>query len=125
MFRKFFSVLTASFVLLAMVQTANAAGLYEGQSFSGGWNLTYNRQGDIDIGDSSDGTFLDLRSTSRYCVHKGAGYSTMNRYIRSNYPDNVRWSVDEICNDGYVRICVSASWGAVACSTYSNHGWKD
>jgi hypothetical protein len=123
MIKKFFTALTVTaFALFATMQTALASSVYEGQSFYGEWDTSYERQGDIDLGDGS-GWYLDLRSTPLYCVQRGSSYSTMNRYIRSNYPENVSWFVDEVCSDGYVRICVYASWGDVACSTYREFGW--
>ncbi|MFN3693118.1 MAG: hypothetical protein ACK4SL_03445 [Candidatus Paceibacteria bacterium] len=120
MIRQFIAAL---FLVFATTQVATADHLAEGDFFYGDWNVGYERQGDIDLGDGG-GYFLDLRSTTRYCGRPGASYSKMNRYIRSNYPDPVRWYVDEVCDDGYVRICVYSAGGNVACSTYADYGWK-
>lgn len=109
---------------LALAPTIAAADhIYEGQSFYGGWSVSNSVQGNIILGDGN-GWGLDLRSTERYCKKRGTGYSTMQRYIRSTYGDNLSWFVDEICSDGYVRVCVYADWGDMACSTYADYGWR-
>ncbi len=100
---------------------ANADHIYEGASFYGGYWVSGQVSGNIILGDGN-GSGLDLRSTERYCGTRGTGYSTMQRYIRSNY--QLSWFVDEICSDGYVRVCVYADWGDVACSTYADFGWR-
>jgi hypothetical protein len=103
-------------------QPAQADHIYEGDYFSGGWFLSNQRQGDIILG-NGNGRGLSLGSTERYCNQPGSGYSTMRRYIESNYPDQVSWFVDRICTDGYVRVCVYAYWGDLACSTFADFGW--
>lgn len=114
-----------SFVCGTLMLFASQAVAQE--AYYGGWDLTYDRQGDIDLCDSNDGSCLDLLSTPRYCGRPGVGYSTMNSYIRSNYPDYVSWYIDQSCNDqfgDFVRICVYSARGNLACSTYLENGWK-
>ncbi len=118
--KKFFSA--AAVCLLTLTGAAYADHLHEGDSFVGGWQFYNSNPGNIKIGDGN-GWALDLRGTDRYCVSPGAGYSTMTSYISSNYPSHVSWFVDEICTDGYVRICVYSGSGNLACSTYWDNGW--
>ena len=100
---------------------AKADHIYEGESFYGGWWLSGQRAGDIVLGDGS-GSGLSLGSTERYCKRRGSGYNTMRAYIASN-PNGVSWYVDEICNDGYVRVCVASRSGNEACSTFRDYNW--
>jgi len=118
-------VISKFFLICALVlgvsSSVSADHLYEGEVFYGGWWLSGSRQGDIVLGDGN-GFGLSLGSTERYCVTPGTSYSTMRRYIRSE-PSGVSWFVDEICNDGYVRVCVYARDGRRGCSTYVDYGW--
>jgi hypothetical protein len=109
---------------LLNAQMASADHLYEGDAFYGDWSVSNSVMGNIRLGDGG-GWMLDLRSTERWCAKRGTGYSTMQSYIRSNYPDGVSWFVDAICNDGYVRICVYSARGNIACSTYADYGWRE
>lgn len=101
---------------------ANADHIWEGDSFYGGWWLSDRVQGNMVLGDGQ-GSGLDLRSTEWYCDTPGSNYSTMRKFIASNR-GGISWYVDEICSDGYVRICVYADWGDEACSTYLDYGWR-
>jgi len=119
---KFFSVMVLT--LLLPISAASADHIREGDAFFGGWIYDNNRGGSeyLLLG-NGDGSGLELRGTSRFCVRSGASYATMRRYIGSQR-GFVSWFVDEICNDGYVRVCVYSVSGRQACSTYRDYGWK-
>jgi hypothetical protein len=122
---KFFaSVMGATLLILSLATVpAQANHIYEGDSFLGGWALSDRRQGDMIVGDGN-GSGLSLGSTERFCGRQGASYSKMRSYINSNYSNGgLSWYVDEICNDGYVRICVYSASGNQACSTFEDWGW--
>ncbi len=106
---------------LGIANPAKAEWLYEGQAFYGGWAIPNIYRGEMVVGNGM-GLGLSVGGTDRFCGTPGAAYSTMARYIDSNYPMPVSWFVDEICNDGYVRICVYSNRGAMACSTYVYYG---
>ena len=98
------------------------SGVSIGDSFYGGWKASRSVQGNIMLGDGQ-GWGIDLRSTELYCGTPGSGYSTMQKFIRSNTDGYVSWYVDDIC-DRTVRVCVYAAWGDVACSSYLDYGWR-
>lgn len=124
MINKFLASLAiAGIVVSGVPQEARAEHLWEGDSFYGGWDIPNMRSGSILLG-SGDGSGLLLTGTSSYCVSRGSSYSTMNDFIDSNYnTGGVSWFVDEICTNGYVRICVYSNWGDISCSTYIEDGW--
>lgn len=117
---KFFGAIIGG--ILALTVPAQAQEMYPGDSYYGGWELSNRRQGDMVLGDGS-GTGLDLGTTERYCGRPGSKYSVVRKYIASNYPNSVSWFVDDVCNDGYVRICVYSERGNMACSSFVNQGW--
>lgn len=114
-------MLTAALAMFAF--PVHADHLVEGDSFYGNWWLSGQTQGDMVLGDGN-GYGLVLGTTPRYCVRRGKSYSVMRSFIRDNYPDGVSWYVDEVCRDGYVRVCVFSYSGAKACSTYVDYGWR-
>jgi hypothetical protein len=119
---KFFGLVGTAVLAAALVVPAQADHIHEGDSFYGGWSMSNRTQGNMVIGDGN-GWGLSLGTTERYCGRPGVGYSKMRNFIKSNYPDWVSWYVDEVCDDGYVRICVYSAGGSQACSTYVDWGW--
>jgi len=116
--RKTLLAAAAAAALLIAAPAANA--------FVGGWYYDNNAGGleVLHLGDSSDDTYLVLRGTDRYCSRPGVSYATVRNLLNS-VGGPVNWWIDNECDDGYLRICVSDSQGWDACSTYANGGWRD
>ncbi len=123
--KQFFTTMFAVIIACAFAVSASAGHIRIGQDFQGGWIFDNNSGGSeyLLLGDNN-GWGLELRGSERFCGKRGASYQTMRNYIASNYPEPVFWYVDDICNDGYVRVCVESGSGRTACSTYRDRGWK-
>lgn len=111
-------------IAVAALAFAGSAGIASAGYYEGGWYVRNNPGGReiLYLGDNSDNTYRALRGTSRYCVRPGASYARIRQVLNNEY-DQIGWWEDEICRDGYVRICVQNSRGQSACSTYEDNGW--
>lgn len=113
------------FSLLSVGVAQGQQSVYEGESYYGDWRVYSDG---LNLGDGSGENELWLRATPEWCYDEGVSYRTMNRYVQSNWPNPVNWWVSETCwnrpaGSHMIRVCVQASWGGWACSTYFDRGW--
>ncbi len=96
------------------------------QTYYGGWKYDGNV---LILGDSSDGTGLVLYNSPRYCGQTASRGSASIRAMlaRSKVVDGgyINWYIDQNCNDGYSRICITTSLGESGCNTYRFGRWVD
>lgn len=112
--------------IFAVTSALIAATAIPASAFSGGFkfNSGGGRSERVSLGDSSDGTYLHLRGTSRYCVSRGNSYAHMRQVMRGER--YVNWWIDKECTDGVIRVCIESPDGNYfGCSSYRDFGWHN